>query len=202
MVRRSLKRRIDEIYSRLPPPPPPLEELPIETWVAEIMEANAPPPAQYDEDFWSWLEEMPRRVCRSLLERIHKVWGTAGPKKLSPEEMVEIGKRGDKVLPPYIDRYWRRFQAGKGERDERERAWAELSAKVGAKEDFFPNTDTPEEIRRRVDELEAKPAEERLGKDWWIRYQRKRADLAERYEHWPEEWRQSYAAWCEENEER
>jgi hypothetical protein len=66
---------------------------------------------------------------------------------------------------------------------------------------FFPNTDTPEEIRRRVDELEAKPPEERLGKDWVIEYHRERADLAERYEGWPEEWRQFYAAWCEENEE-
>ena len=115
--------------------------------------------------------------------------------------MEEITECVMKMLPPYIDHYWRRFQDGKGERDERERAWAELSAKVGAKEDFFPNTDTPEEIRRRVDELEAKPPEERLGKDWWIRYQRKRADLAERYQRWPEEWRKFYAAWCEENEE-
>jgi hypothetical protein len=115
--------------------------------------------------------------------------------------LEEITECVMKMLPPYIDHYWRRFQDGKGERDERERAWAELSAKVGAKEDFFPNTDTPEEIRRRVDELEAKPPEERLGRDWWIRYQRERADLAERYEGWPEEWRQFYAAWCEENEE-
>ena len=202
MVRRSLKRRIDEIYSRIPPPPPPLEELPIETWLAEIMEANALPPAQYDEDFWRWLEELPRRIYSSLRERIYEVWGNADLKKLSPETAAEIAERGDKVLPAYIDRYWRRFQAGKGERDERLRALAELSAKVGAKEDFFPNTDTPEEIRGRADELQAKPPKERLGQDWWIRYQRKRADLAERYEHWPEEWRQSYAAWCEENEER
>jgi hypothetical protein len=200
MVRRSLKRRIDEIYSRLPPPPPPLEELPIEAWVAEIMEANAPHHNQYDEDFWRWLEEMPGNIGRSLLERIHEVWGTAGLKKLR-SEAAEIADCVMKMLPPYIDRYWRQFQARKGERDERLRALAELSAKVGAKEDFFPNTDTPEEIRRRVDELEAKPPNERLGRDWWIRSQRERADLAERYQHWPEEWRQFYAAWCEENEE-
>jgi hypothetical protein len=200
MVRRSLKCRIDEIYSRLPPPPPPLEELPIEAWVAEIMEARPPPPALYDEDFWSWFEKLPGYVGRSLRHRIDKVWGTAGL-KLSPETVTKIAERGDKVLPPYIDRYWRQFQGRKGERDEKQRACAELSAKVGAKEDFFPNTDTPEEIRRRVDELEAKPPEERRGQDWWICYQRKRADLAERYQHWPEEWRQFYAAWCEENEE-
>jgi hypothetical protein len=92
MVRRSLKRRIDEIYSRLPPPPPPLEELPIEAWLAEIMEANAPPPAQYDEDFWRWLEELPRRIYSSLLKRIHEVWGTVGRKKLSLETAAEITK--------------------------------------------------------------------------------------------------------------
>ena len=200
MVRRSLKRRIDEIYSRLPPPPPPLEELPIEAWVAEIMEAHAPPPALYDEDFWSWFEEMPRYVGRSLRHRIDKVWGTAGL-KLSPETATEIAERGEKVLPPYIDRYWRQFQAGKGERDEKQRAWAELSASLGHSREFFPNTDTPEEIRQRVAKLEAKPPEERRGQDWEIKRHRERADLAERYEHWPEEWRQFYAAWCEENEE-
>ena len=59
MVRRSLKRRIEEIYSRIPPP---LEELPIERWVAEIMEAHAPPRNQYDEDFWCWLEEMAAKL--------------------------------------------------------------------------------------------------------------------------------------------
>ena len=112
MVRRSLKRRIDEIYSRLPPPPPPLEELPIEAWVAEIMEAHAPPPALYDEDFWSWFEKLPGYVGRSLRHRIDKVWGTAGL-KLSPETATEIAERGEKVLPPYIDRYWRQFQLGK-----------------------------------------------------------------------------------------
>jgi len=200
MVRRSLKRRIDEIYSRLPPPPPPLEELPIETWLAEIMEANAPHHNQYDEDFWRWLEELPDDIYRSLLERIYEVWGTAGLKKLR-SEAAEITECVMKVLPPYIDRYWRRFQARKGERDERQRAWAELSAKVGAKVPFFPNTDTPEEIRRRVDELEAKPPKERLGQDWVIKCHRERADLAERYQRWPKEWRQFYAAWRVENEE-
>jgi hypothetical protein len=201
MVRRSLKRRIEEIYSRVPPPPPPLEELPIETWVAEIMEAHAPHHNQYDEDFWRWLEELLDNISSSLRERIYEVWGTAGLKKLSPETAAEITKCINKVLPPYIDRYWRQFQAGKGERDERLRAWAELSASVGAKVPFFPNTDTPEEIRRRVDELEAKPPKERLGQDWVIRCHRERADLAERYQHWPEEWQQFYAAWCEEHEE-
>ena len=200
MVRRSLKRRIDEIYSRLPPPPPPLEELPIERWVAEIMEAHAPPRNQYDEDFWRWLEEMPGNIASILRERIYEVWGTAGLQKLR-SEAAEITECVMKMLPPYIDRCWRRFQAAKVERDERERAGAELSASLGAKVPFFPNTDTPEEIRRRVDELEAKPPEERLGKDWVIEYHRERADLAERYEGWPEEWRQFYAAWCEENEE-
>jgi hypothetical protein len=200
MVRRSLKRRIDEIYSRLPPPPPPLEELPIEAWVAEIMEAHAPGCGQYDEDFWRWLEEMPDNIASSLRMRIYKVWGTAGLKKLR-SEAAEITDCVMKMLPPYIDRCWRQFQAAKVERDERERAWAELSASLGVKEDFFPNTDTPEEIRQRVAKLEAKPPEERRGQDWEIKRQRKRADLAERYQHWPEEWRQFYAAWCEENEE-
>jgi hypothetical protein len=119
MGKRSIRRRIEELYENLPPLPPTLEELPIEQWTREIMETHAPSPtARYDEDFWRWLEEFPGHLLRSLRQRIDRAWSAVGVKELSPETATQIAKRADKVLPPYIDRYWRQFQAGKAERDE------------------------------------------------------------------------------------
>ena len=65
---------------------------------------------------------------------------------------------------------------------------------------YFPNTDTPEEIRRRVDELKAKPPGEIVGGHRELEDQLERAELAERYEQWPGEWREFYAGWRRDNE--
>ena len=65
---------------------------------------------------------------------------------------------------------------------------------------YFPNTETPEEIRQRANKFEAEGLTERLVGGWGIEYHRKRAELAERYEHWPEEWRRFYAEWWKDNE--
>ncbi|MCA1728529.1 MAG: hypothetical protein LC751_03665 [Actinobacteria bacterium] len=200
MGKRSIRRKIEQISESLPPLPPTLEELPVEAWVAEIMEAHAPPPALYDEDFWPWLEALPDDVCDSLRRRLARVWGTACDNELSSETAAQIAKRADKVLVPYIDRYWDQFRAAKGQRDQRHIYMAELAAEVGVQVDFFPNTDTPEEIRQRLEKLKAKLPKERKGRDWVIRSQLERAELAERYEHWPEEWRRFYAEWWKDNE--
>jgi hypothetical protein len=200
MGKRSIRRKIEQISESLPPLPPTLAELPVEAWMAEIMEAHAPPPALYDEDFWRWLEALPDYVCDSLRCRLARVWGTACVKELSAETAAQPGERTDKVVVPYVDRYWQQFQAAKGERDQRHIDMAERAAEAGVQEDFFPNTDTPEEIRRRVEKLKAKPPKERLGRDWVITFQLERAELAERYEHWPEEWWRFYATWRKDNE--
>jgi hypothetical protein len=104
------------------------------------------------------------------------------------------------VLVPYIDRYWRQFQAGKAERDEWAIGMAEVAAEVGFRVHYFPNTETPEEIRQRANKFEAEGLTENLVGGWGIEYPRERAELAERYEHWPEEWRRFYAGWRKENE--
>lgn len=76
MVGRALKRRIEEIYARIPPPPPPLSELPIEGWVREFMKQHTPTHrCQYDEDFYDWHEELGQRLCADLRRRIAEAWG-------------------------------------------------------------------------------------------------------------------------------
>jgi hypothetical protein len=44
MGKRSIRRRIEQVYENLPPLPPTLEELPVEQWTREIMEKHAPSP--------------------------------------------------------------------------------------------------------------------------------------------------------------
>jgi len=201
MDKRSIRRKIEQISESLPPLPPTLEELPVEAWVVEVMEAHAPPPfARYDEDFWRWLEEFPGHLGGSLRQCIDRAWSAVGVKELSTETAAKLEERADKVLPPYIDRYWRQFQAGKAERDEWAIGMAEVAAKVGYRVHYFPNTETPEEIRQRANKFEAEGLTERLVGGWGIEYHRERAELAERYEHWPEEWQQFYAEWRKENE--
>ena len=96
-------------------------------------------------------------------------------------------------MPPYIEKYWRQWQADKPERDRANIARTEITASVGIRENFFPNTDTPKMIRRRADALEDRPPHERLGKVWLIACHRERADPAEKYANWPKEWEQESA---------
>jgi hypothetical protein len=167
MGKRSIRRKIERLYENLPPLPPTLEELPIEQWTREIMEAHAPSPyARYDEDFWRWLEELPDHLGRSLRRRIDRAWSAVGVKELSRETAAQIDKRVNKVLPPYIDRYWQQFQAGKAERDEWAIGMAEVAAEVGYRVHYFPNTETPEEIRRRASKFEAEGLTENLVGGW------------------------------------
>lgn len=84
---------------------------------------------------------------------------------LNEGECVEVLRRAAPVVSPYIERYWRQWQAGKPERDRNIVSMAKLTASAGVRVDFFPNTDPPEMIRKRADELEARPPQERLGKD-------------------------------------
>src|SRR3954466_317995 len=99
MGKRSIRRRIEQVYENLPPLPPTLEELPIEQWTREIMEKHAPSPyARYDEDFWRWLEGLADYVCDSLRRRIVGVWGIARVNELSAETAAQIAKRADRVL--------------------------------------------------------------------------------------------------------
>ena len=200
MGKRSIRRKIEQLSESLPPLPPTLEELPIEQWTREIMERHAPLSTyRYDEDFWRWLEEYPSDLFRELRQRIDREWHAVGVKELSPETVTQIAERADKVLPPYIDRYWQQFQAGKAERDEWAVGMAEVMAEVGYRVHYFPNTETPEEIRQRANKFKAEGLTENLVGGWGIEYHRERAELAERYEHWPEEWRRFYAEWRKEN---
>jgi hypothetical protein len=202
MGKRSIRRKIEQVYENLPPLPPTLEELPIEQWTREFMEVHGPSPyARYDQDFWRWLEQFPGHLGRELRRHIDEAWSTLGVKELSPETATRIGERAEKVLPPYIDRCWQQFQAGKAERDEWAVGVAEVCAELGGtRPHYFPNTETPEEIRRRANKFEAEGLTESLVGGWRLDYHRERAELAERYEHWPEEWRQFYATWRKENE--
>ena len=200
MLSRSTKRRIDEIYSRLPPPPPPLSELPIAQWVRESMEEEDPKRTSqgYDQDFFKWHDQLGSSLVSTLRSNILEAWGLNwlhDKLELDEDEVKRIQERVEAVVPPYIDRYWRQWQADKPRRDAAIIASAEFAASIGIRRDVFPNTDSPEEIRRRADAFEARPPQERLGRDGWIAYHRERADLAEKYASWPEEWEQYYASW-------
>ena len=199
--RRELAKRLVELEG-LFPPLSPIPELPIEEWARKFTERHAPSAGMYDEDFFSWYEELGSSLASDLGCHIAETWGVDRFNEdlgLTKDECAEILERAGSILPPYIDEYWRRWQADKPERDRARIAMAEISASVGVWKDFFPNTDTPEMIRRCADALEARPPRERLGKDWLIAYHRKRADLAEKYASWAEEWEAEYAEWKREH---
>ena len=80
------------------------------------MEGHAPQAGLYDEDFFSWYEGLGRRLVCDLGSRIAEAWGMgcyAEELGLSEEECREVLERAEKIVPPYIEKYRRRWQADK-----------------------------------------------------------------------------------------
>jgi len=196
--KRDLEKRLGRLEGSFPLPPTPVSELPIEEWTEAFMEGYAPPKGLYDEDFFPWHEELGRSLASELHRRIAEAWGLdwlTARLGLSEAECDEILQRAGPLVPAYIERYWQQWQADKPERDREIAGRARIAASLGYY-DVPPNNDTPQMIRRRMDAIEAKPPQERLGYDWWIAYHRERAELAERYAGWePEDFLPLFEEW-------
>lgn len=166
----SLRRQLERLKAALPSPSPPLEESPVEEWLARQMR-NAISETTLknttdEEHFYEFLEELPDRLVSGLYMELN-------PTVFLPEELLA---RLFDALPPHVE-HWRRLWAENSGAREHRRRWVE------EQERLYPRVKTRDN-----------------GYGWWLDRQEEYARLGSVYAGFEEEWADFYEEWRKECE--
>jgi hypothetical protein len=162
---RSLRRQIEKLEAALPPPPVPLQEIPVEEWVAEqmqrVLSETTLKNTTDEERFYKVLEELPK----------HLVWGIRDELNISGGLLLELFVRVLDALPPHIE-HLRVLWADNFPAREHRRQW------VARMEREYPRVKTRDN-----------------GYGWWYRAQEEYARLAKEYSDFGTQWSRFYKEW-------